>query len=57
MTPRFGCARSRLTARFLSTFEENSGQTDARVKFLARGAGYTVFLTDRDATLRLERPP
>jgi Abnormal spindle-like microcephaly-assoc'd, ASPM-SPD-2-Hydin/Beta-propeller repeat len=37
------------------TFEENSGQTDAQVKFLARGAGYTVFLTDRDATLRLER--
>ncbi|HEY2822860.1 MAG TPA: SBBP repeat-containing protein [Candidatus Acidoferrum sp.] len=37
-------------------FEKNSGQTDARVKFLARGAGYTVFLTDRDATLRLERP-
>ncbi|HEX4378848.1 MAG TPA: SBBP repeat-containing protein, partial [Candidatus Acidoferrum sp.] len=38
------------------TFEANSGQTDARVKFLARGAGYTVFLTDRDATLRLARP-
>ena len=38
------------------TFEQNSGQTDARVKFLARGAGYTVFLTDRDATLRLARP-
>ena len=38
------------------TFEENTGQTDARVKFLARGGGYTVFLTDRDATLRLERP-
>jgi Abnormal spindle-like microcephaly-assoc'd, ASPM-SPD-2-Hydin/Beta-propeller repeat len=37
-------------------FEANSGQTDERVKFLARGAGYTVFLTDRDATLRLERP-
>ncbi|MBV9884982.1 MAG: SBBP repeat-containing protein, partial [Acidobacteria bacterium] len=36
-------------------FEENSGQTDPHVKFLARGAGYTVFLTDRDATLRLER--
>src|SRR5262244_3598628 len=36
------------------TFEENAGQTDARVKFLARGAGYTVFLTDRDATLRLQ---
>src|SRR3984885_6480486 len=38
------------------TFEENSGQTDARVKFLTRGAGYTVFLTDRGATLRLEGP-
>ena len=38
------------------TFEQNSGQTDARVKFLARGAGYTVFLTDRDATLRLMQP-
>jgi hypothetical protein len=38
------------------TFEENSGQTDPRVKFLTRGAGYTVFLTDRGATLRLEGP-
>lgn len=38
------------------SFEANFGQTDARVKFLARGAGYTVFLTDRDATLRLGRP-
>ena len=38
------------------TFEENAGQTDERVKFLARGAGYTVFLTDHDATLRLEGP-
>ena len=35
------------------SFEANSGQTDPRVKFLARGSGYTVFLTDRDATLRL----
>jgi hypothetical protein len=38
------------------TFEENSGQTDGRAKFLARGPGYTVFLTDRDATLRLAWP-
>jgi Abnormal spindle-like microcephaly-assoc'd, ASPM-SPD-2-Hydin/Beta-propeller repeat len=38
------------------TFEENAGQTDARVKFLARGAGYTVFLTDGDVTLRLIQP-
>ncbi len=26
-------------------FEANRGQTDSRVKFLARGAGYTMFLT------------
>ncbi len=38
------------------SFEANSGQTDSRVKFLARGNGYTLFLTDRDATLRLDAP-
>jgi len=38
-------------------FEQNQGQTDARVKFLARGAGYTVFLSDdQTATLRLIAP-
>src|SRR5580692_12810093 len=36
------------------SFEENSGQTDSRVRFLAHGAGYTVFLTDQEATLRLD---
>ncbi len=35
-------------------FEANAGQTDGQVKFLARGAGYTVFLTEQNATLRLE---
>ncbi len=30
-------------------FEANVGQTDHRVKFLARGQGYSLFLTDRDA--------
>jgi hypothetical protein len=39
------------------TFEENQGQTDARVKFLARGSGYTVFLSDdQTTTLRLMAP-
>ena len=39
------------------TFEENQGQTDARVKFMARGAGYTVFLSDKQTTtLRLFAP-
>jgi hypothetical protein len=34
-------------------FEVNQGQTDARVKYLAQGPGYTVFLTGEDATLLL----
>src|SRR5260370_14861554 len=35
------------------SFEANSGQTDSRVKFLARGGGYILFLTERDVTVRL----
>lgn len=35
------------------TFEANQGQTDAAVKYLARGHGYQVFLTDADIVLRL----
>lgn len=38
------------------TFEANQGQTDARVRFLARGEGYTVFLTDDEAVLAFEKP-
>jgi hypothetical protein len=34
-------------------FEENLGQTDAQVDFLARGSGYSVFLTEGDAVLVL----
>ena len=34
-------------------FEKNLGQTDSRVKFLAHAGGYTLFLTDREAVLRL----
>jgi hypothetical protein len=36
-------------------FEANRGQTDSRVKFLSRGAGYTLFLTNTEAVLRLQR--
>jgi len=32
-------------------FEANAGQTDARVRFLARGAGYTVFFTGTEAVV------
>ena len=35
------------------SFESNQGQTDGRVDFLARGSGYTVFLSNGDATLSL----
>jgi Beta-propeller repeat len=36
------------------TFEPNRGQTDARVEFLARGHGYRLFLTPREAVLDLD---
>lgn len=35
-------------------FEPNQGQTDPRVKFLARGVGYGLFLTSDEAVLTLE---
>jgi hypothetical protein len=38
-------------------FETNSGQTDKQVKFLSRGRGYTLFLTDKaEAVLCLNSP-
>jgi choice-of-anchor C domain-containing protein len=33
-------------------FEPNRGQADARVRFLARGAGYGMFLTDDEVAMR-----
>src|SRR5437762_9888167 len=36
-------------------FEENRGQTDPQVKFLARGSGYELFLTGDEAVLSLSR--
>jgi len=36
-------------------FEANQGQTDVRVRFLARGGGYTIFLTDDEAVLTLKK--
>ena len=35
------------------SFEVNQGQSDGRVKFLSRGAGYTLFLTSSEAVLAL----
>src|SRR5438477_570606 len=38
----------------LLPFEANDGQTDPHVRYLARGSGYTVFLTAKDAVLVLQ---
>src|SRR5438105_3468107 len=35
------------------SFEANRGQTDAKVRFLSRGRGYTLFLTPAGAVLSL----
>ncbi len=37
-------------------FEPNQGQTDPQVKFMARGAGYGLFLTADEAVLELQQP-
>lgn len=37
-------------------FEANAGQADARIKFLAHGRGYALFLTANDITLALASP-
>ncbi len=36
-------------------FEPNVGQADARVKFIARGSGYSLFLTSDGAVLALQK--
>ena len=38
-------------------FEPNLGQADANVKFLARGAGYSLFLEPTSAVLALQSTP
>jgi hypothetical protein len=37
-------------------FEDNQGQADGRVRFLARGVGYGVFLTNDEVVLTFEKP-
>jgi hypothetical protein len=38
------------------SFEANGGQTDAQVKFLSRGKGYSLFLTGNEAVIALKKP-
>jgi Bacterial Ig-like domain (group 3)/MBG domain (YGX type)/Chitobiase/beta-hexosaminidase C-terminal domain/Bacterial Ig-like domain (group 1)/Beta-propeller repeat len=35
------------------SFEANQGQVNSKVRFLSRGKGYSIFLTDREAVLAL----
>ncbi|AXC12915.1 Cell surface protein [Acidisarcina polymorpha] len=37
------------------SFEGNQGQTDSQVRFLSRGQGYSLFLTDTSAVLALTK--
>ena len=37
------------------SFEANQGQTDPSVRFLSRGSGYSMFLTQDEVVLNLER--
>ena len=50
--PRIAAAFAELPLRF----EANQGQTDSRVKFVARGSSYTLFLTPDSAVLTLQKP-
>ncbi len=45
-----------LYASLPMSFEANHGQTDASVNFLARGQGYTLFLTGQEAVLAVNKP-
>jgi hypothetical protein len=52
-------ARARLSEAYGKlplNFEANRGQSDPRVRFLARSPGYTLFLTPAEAVLVLTRP-
>ena len=55
LLPAVSAAQTRVSeaARVPLTFEENRGQTDPRVCFLARGKGYTLFLTGDGAAFDL----
>ncbi|MGA7731551.1 MAG: SBBP repeat-containing protein, partial [Chloroflexia bacterium] len=50
-TARLSVAQSKLPIMF----EANLGQTDPQVKFLSRGAGYTIFLTPAEAVILLSK--
>ena len=50
-----GARLPELFGRLPLHFEINQGQTDSQVQFLARGPGYTLFLTPTEAVLALHQ--
>ena len=50
-SPQIAASYGKLPLRF----EPNRGQTDARVQFVSRGAGYTIFLSPTSTTFALLR--
>src|SRR5581483_6511053 len=59
-TPEFLLAATESNQRLVSSygnlplsFEANAGQSDPKVKFLSRGAGYALYLTETRADLSL----
>lgn len=46
---------ARAYSRLPLSFEVNQGQTDTRVKYLARGSGYNVLLRPAEAEIKLRR--
>jgi hypothetical protein len=50
-TPAFAASYGKLPL----SFEANQGQSDRQVKFLSRGSGYSLFLTDSAAVLALSK--
>jgi hypothetical protein len=53
MTPVTTAQAVKVFAGLPVSFEANRGQTDPRVQFLSRGAGYTLFLARDEAVLAL----
>jgi hypothetical protein len=56
-TPAAGSRASQVVSytRLPLGFEENQGQVNPQVRYLARGQGYTLFLTQGDAILQLRK--
>lgn len=56
LSPANAATKSTLAVEYATlplTFEVNQGQTDERVRFLSRGRGYSLFLSESEAVLSL----